>query len=208
MPKFNGKICSKHPEIAGERYVTKNGVVGGCVQCAKDMGAARYAANRESIKRRTRDYSVKNPEKNKIWQKTYRGKNQEECNRRVAVSRAKNPGASAAYSKAYRAANPEVGKLYAKKYNLSNRGKKNAAWGAYRAAKLQATPSWADKFFIDEIYDLAQLRTKATGFKWVVDHIVPLRSDKVCGLHWEGNLAVIPEKDNILKGNRFWPDMT
>lgn len=76
-----------------------------------------------------------------------------------------------------------------------------------RAAKKQATPAWANDFFIEEAYALAKLRTEMTGFEWHVDHIVPLKSPKVCGLHVEFNLQVIPGKLNQSKNNRVWPDM-
>lgn len=76
-----------------------------------------------------------------------------------------------------------------------------------RSKKLQATPAWANRFFMSEAYHLAQLRTKATGIAWAVDHIVPLNSRYVCGLHVEHNLAVIPARANSSKGNRYWPDM-
>jgi len=76
-----------------------------------------------------------------------------------------------------------------------------------RAAKLRATPAWAEQFFIEEAYDLAQRRTKATGFEWHVDHIVPLQSDLVCGLHTHQNLQVAPRSVNCSKQNRIWPDM-
>ncbi len=75
------------------------------------------------------------------------------------------------------------------------------------AQKLLAVPAWANKFFISEAYHLAKLRTEITGFKWHVDHIVPLQSDLVCGLHVEHNLRVIPARDNLTKNNRWWPDM-
>ena len=79
-----------------------------------------------------------------------------------------------------------------------------------RAESIKATPSWANEFFIEEAYDLAKRRSKlkSGGFaKWHVDHIVPLKSHLVCGLHVENNLRVIPGVVNLSKGNRHWPDM-
>jgi 5-methylcytosine-specific restriction endonuclease McrA len=43
--------------------------------------------------------------------------------------------------------------------------------------------------------------------KHEVDHIVPLKSPLVCGLHVEHNLQVIPATQNRRKHNRVWPDM-
>lgn len=72
----------------------------------------------------------------------------------------------------------------------------------YEAAKMSATPSWANGFLIAEIYDLAVRRSKATGIPHEVDHIVPLKSDVVCGLHVEHNLRVIPARLNASKKNK------
>lgn len=75
-----------------------------------------------------------------------------------------------------------------------------------RAVKRNAVPNWLtewDEFVIDELYDLAQKRTKTTGILWHVDHIIPLQSKLVCGLHVPANLQVIPAKDNLRKGNSY-----
>lgn len=76
-----------------------------------------------------------------------------------------------------------------------------------RAAKRQAVPRWANHAMIAEWYKLAEEMTKLCGLRFHVDHIVPLVSDIVCGLHWEGNLQILPFDENIHKGNRYWPDM-
>jgi hypothetical protein len=74
-----------------------------------------------------------------------------------------------------------------------------------RLAHKNATPLWANEFFIAETYDLARKRTKmqSLGVNWSVDHEIPLRSPLVCGLHTHGNLRVIPALDNVRKGNRL-----
>jgi len=121
-----------------------------------------------------------------------------------------HPGAMTAYGTAWRKLNPERAAEHAANWARRNPAKVNTKTYKHRAAKLNATPAWANQFFIDEAYELAQLRTEQkTGgvAEWHVDHIVPLKSKLVCGLHVEHNLQVIPAVANIRKGNRFWPDM-
>lgn len=76
-----------------------------------------------------------------------------------------------------------------------------------RAGIPQAMPAWANRFFISEAYRLAKLRSRLTGIQWHVDHIVPLNSEIVCGLHVENNLQVIPAAVNLRKQNFTWPNM-
>lgn len=81
-------------------------------------------------------------------------------------------------------------------------------WNAQdRASKLRATPVWADKSAIEVIYSEARALTRETGILHHVDHIVPLVSKLVCGLHVPANLRAIPAKENHTKNNRTWPDM-
>lgn len=76
-----------------------------------------------------------------------------------------------------------------------------------RAMKIRATPPWACELAILEKYKTARVAAKLTGQKWHVDHIVPLQSPLVCGLHCEANLQLLLAVNNIAKRNRFWPDM-
>jgi len=90
-----------------------------------------------------------------------------------------------------------------KRFRENNPGRKNADTQARRAAFDKRCPPWANTFLISEIYDLAALRTKVTGYRWVVDHVIPLRGKAVSGLHVETNLRVIPELLNLSKSNTF-----
>jgi len=67
-----------------------------------------------------------------------------------------------------------------------------------RANKKTQTPAWADIEKINHIY-------KQCPEGCHVDHIYPLKSDYLCGLHVENNLQIIPVSENIRKGNRVWP---
>ena len=90
--------------------------------------------------------------------------------------------------------------------------KNNAAVAASRAMhrialKIKATPGWVDHNLILQVYDRAKQLMVETGGEWHVDHIVPLKSKIVCGLHVQNNLEVLPASENIAKGNHRWPDM-
>jgi hypothetical protein len=92
-----------------------------------------------------------------------------------------------------------------------NRSRMNYHQGKRRSAEIQASPNWCDNewedFRIAEIYHLSELRTNLSNFKYQVDHIVPLQSNLVCGLHCADNLQILEASANISKGNRYWPGM-
>jgi hypothetical protein len=72
------------------------------------------------------------------------------------------------------------------------------------ASKLRAVPAWLsadDHAQMKAIYaDSAQL-TRTTGVRYNVDHIVPLQSDRVCGLHVPWNLQILTKLENLSKSN-------
>ena len=99
--------------------------------------------------------------------------------------------------------NPEKVYLSSKKWRQTHKDTARLHCNKRYSRAKQARVKWANKFFIEEIYRLAALRTKTTGIQWHVDHIIPLRNPLVCGLHVENNLQVIPAKVNQLKGNKL-----
>lgn len=121
--------------------------------------------------------------------------------------RKRDPQLLRAAQKRWRDKNVEGERQRVAEYQRANPARCAATAGQRRAARAKAVPRWANRFFIGEAYDLARKRSEVTGVKHVVDHLVPLQSPLVCGLHVEHNLRVIPEAINARKGNRWWPDM-
>lgn len=64
----------------------------------------------------------------------------------------------------------------------------------------RAVPKWYEADKVSALYK----RADRLGVH--VDHIVPLRSPIVCGLHCYDNLQLLPEKANLSKSNHMWPD--
>ena len=80
---------------------------------------------------------------------------------------------------------------------------------ARRRKHREATPPWItrkQKSEIRQMYQAAIHMSKVTGEQYVVDHIWPLRSDTVCGLHVSWNLRVITQAENLKKSNSLPSD--
>jgi hypothetical protein len=113
----------------------------------------------------------------------------------------KNPDKLLDRVKRWAKENPERRREIVSRWEKNNKGKANAKTARRYASKTQATPVWSEKDKIDIVYE------KAAVFKLSVDHIVPLRSDKVCGLHCWNNLQLLAQGPNSQKSNKYWPDM-
>lgn len=172
-----------------------------CSKCKEEKPLAEFGARKASpdgLGYKCRQCNVAearrwrelNRERHRAYSRQWQIGNREQANRKSAEWRVKN--------KARRA---EV----CRNWNERNQDKRAAAV-ARRRAKI-VTPAWANKEAIEKFYREAKLLEQATGVKYHVDHIVPLNSPLVCGLHVEHNLRVIPASENVLKRNLVWPDM-
>lgn len=92
------------------------------------------------------------------------------------------------------------------KWLKDNPGKASSHCRRYQTKLVNRLPAWLtvdDMFLIDEAYELAVLRTRLTGIRWSVDHIIPLNGKHVSGLHVPENLQVITLRGNRQKGNKY-----
>lgn len=170
-----------------------------------------YAKNREVILEQQRAIRAKNPQAHRERAARYRAENIEQVRERGREYNEKNKEVKREYMRRrYVDKNHVVrerNKVAAKKWRANNLHKLSAKTAAYYASKRRATPGWANLEAIELIYANVERLKIETGIDWHVDHIVPLKSPIVCGLHCEANLQPLPAIDNIRKSNRYWPDM-
>lgn len=101
------------------------------------------------------------------------------------------------YQETYRSSNRDKAKACTRAWQLLNPGRVNSLNARYKAIRIRATPSWANIEDINNVYIEAQY------MQMHVDHIIPLRSKIVCGLHVWDNLQLLSADDNNKKGNKF-----
>ena len=154
---------------------------GNCVECMKED----WAADNERRK------SLPKSEAAKAAGKRYYERNKEAVKARAAARPAEE---KKQHKQKYKDANPELYKAL-----VSVRKRRHRA----------ATPKWVgaeEKKAIRQLYLEAQHLTKLTGERYVVDHIYPLISEEVCGLHALRNLRIMTQAENLIKSNKM-PDL-
>ncbi len=139
--------------------------------------------------------------------KTYRALNAETISARIALWASTNRERRAEQAKLRYTKNKTGILANQKLYAKNNPAKMNAQYAKRRAQVKKACPAWAQPEAIASFYVSADALNMLTGEWHEVDHIVPLLSKKVCGLHVENNLQILSKFGNRSKGNRFWPDM-
>jgi hypothetical protein len=217
------KTCTKcGAEKSHDQFTVRKASKDGLHPSCKDCRAAYRARNSEKIREYNSAYYASDIDGQRARAKVWRDANVERARENYRKFYLKNRDIRLQYSKNWERSNKESRLEYHRKYYWSNTDKvafKNfryrrenpekvaALWMRRYASKLRATPRWADFDAIEAIYKEAARISKETGIEHHVDHIVPLQSRLVCGLHWAANLRVIPGSENQSKGNRHWPDM-
>ena len=116
---------------------------------------------------------------------------------------AKNKQKHSELNSAWYEANKEKHLANSKKWYNANKSRKLETTTAREARCKLATPAWADRELIKELYALAQKLTEQTGIPHEVDHVIPLQGKNVSGLHVPENLQVIPASENRRKSNKY-----
>lgn len=96
-----------------------------------------------------------------------------------------------------------------RRYKAKHKAENLDLYRAYTSLRKRrhknATPPWltyTHKENIKAMYRIAMEMTRMTGERYVVDHIEPLLSDEVCGLHVPWNMRVVTQVENLKKSNQ------
>jgi 5-methylcytosine-specific restriction endonuclease McrA len=151
---------------------------GSCIECMKED----WAIDNEKRKGKPKSEAAK------AAGKRYYQKNRESV---IARAAARPPAQKQAYRNVHKKNNPELYK---------------ALVSVRKRRHREATPPWItkeQKLQMRQMYLEAQRLTKLTGERYVVDHIVPLINDAVCGLHVPWNLRIMTQEENLKKSNKL-----
>lgn len=199
-----GNPCSRGHN--GWRNLKPSGK-GTCAKCDSEQSRLWRENNQDYDKERRKRWYKENKRHAKQYAKAWAEENQDRVKTKNREWSEKNKLRKSALNKRWMEENSDSRKEYSARYREENRYKLTAIENTRRARKAQATPRWAESSNVEWIYRHASLLNCWNGPKAQVDHIVPLNSDIVCGLHWEGNLQILWDRENQSKGNRRWPNM-
>ena len=150
-----------------------------CNECCKEHRKAWYQKNKNAEIAKAKEYHYA----------TYANKREHKVKK--AIEWVKN--------------NPDKYKANAKRCYEKTKLKRFAYQALARAKRRNAVPKWFEtiKEDVQKIYIEARTKTLETGIPHEVDHIIPLVSDYVCGLHVPNNLRVITRYENRSKQNKL-----
>jgi len=189
------KVCSKCSLVFPISFFTRrkdspDGYRNDCKKCRSKQHLQWSSKNREKINKRQRENYPKYKDKILKRQKEYYSQNRE---RKLAIGRK-------SYIK-----NITKRKASNKRNYQNNKKEYYARSAQRRVLKLQATPSWLTN---RQLEDIKEIYRDAYNCRWLneeplhVDHIVPVNSELVCGLHVSWNLQILTASENLKKSNK------
>lgn len=220
------KICKVCENVKPQTQFKEKGSKA-CINCQLERNRARgkiyYQDNKEVVLKRTKAYKIENADKVKVMIKTWYEANKDHVLSQSKERRSKPDVKVREQERSklyYEQRKQEIQakrkvslmsddtritalKDYQTLYYLENKDKAMSKCAKRRSVKLNALAKWADMKLIRRFYTESRLKTKQTGVKHVVDHIIPLQGKFVSGLHVETNLQVITETENLAKFNKF-----
>lgn len=106
----------------------------------------------------------------------------------------------------YYAANAEKSKLYTRRWKANNPERLAVMRNSRGLLVEKATPLWYEEDLINKLYKKRDELSELWNIELTVDHIIPIKSDTVCGLHCWANLQLIDRKLNGQKHNKYETD--
>lgn len=198
---FTGKPCP-HGHVV-ERIVSS----GACLTCARTRNKKWAADNRESVAATQAEWRKRNPDKVKARSQRWQSKNAAAHAEMQRGYRDRNLEKEMDRQAKWLADNKDKMQAINAKWYEANRHKVKIRDARRRANEKNAIAGWDTELtdlVTQEASDLAKARESLTGFAWHVDHMIPLKARKACGLHTWSNLQVIPARLNLSKQNRMW----
>ena len=171
-----------------------------------DRGAS---LRNEAAKQKRREWGAANREKVLASKRKYREANREKVAAAYAKWVAENPDKKDKSRQRWKAENRDAYlascSRAGRKWRQENPEKVTAKTARRRAQLRAAAVDWADREAMEAFYREARRLTEETGVPHQVDHIDPLQSPFVCGLHNQFNLRIVTADENRRKHNRFSP---
>jgi hypothetical protein len=197
---FTGKPC------ANGHIADRNTHTGRCVECNRLRMRRYWDENPVAVEKRNQmlqGYQFRNPENYAKYQEAKKQKWHTDVEYRTNLNEKTNKINRIRYQNPeYRAKKSKQGKEWFR----NNAGIAKAKRARRRATMSNSTPDWltaVQKAQIAEFYEIATALEIQTGIKHHVDHIVPLKSHVISGLHVPWNLQILTAYQNLSKGNRY-----
>lgn len=219
------KICSKCDTEKKLNEFPKKGRV--CKICSRKYHAEYRKKNKELVNERIRkcrntpegklkkqladkEWRENNKEKHRATTMKWREENRDRVLSKMREYYQNNTQKFKEYREETREQRREYDREYAKKrYHSDPKFKeyRRALGNARKEMLLRQAPSWINFEDVYHAYMIAQRVTRETGIPHEVDHIVPISSSVVCGLHYFSNLRLVTRHENRVKSNKLVDDI-